>query len=104
MKIFRVTIDNDPGGWKSGLDRYVLIPAETKELAIEKMKEGFGERFVTREENDGEYCYEYKPNGEVPYMSHGCVISAIEIRFEGYELINKREEKLKRILKSDSDE
>jgi hypothetical protein len=102
MKIFRVTIDNDPGGWKSGLDRYVLIPAKTKEEAIEKMKNGFGERFVTMEENDGEYCYEYKPNGEVPYMSTNCRISAIEIRFEGYELINKRQAKLERILKDEN--
>jgi hypothetical protein len=102
MKIFRVTIDNDPGGWKSGLDSYVLIPAETKEDAIEKMKNGYGEKFCSSEENNGEgYCYVYKPNGEVPYMSHDCRISAIEIKFDGYELVNVREEKIKRILKDE---
>lgn len=50
MKLFRVTIDNDPGGWKSGLDRYVLVPAETEDEAIEKVKCGFGERFGTTED------------------------------------------------------
>ena len=35
--MFRVTIDNDPGGWKSGLNRYVIVPAEMSMLMI-KMK------------------------------------------------------------------
>ena len=43
MKIFKVSIDNNPGGWKSGPDPSVLVPANNVEDAISK-----GNRWLDR--------------------------------------------------------
>ena len=43
-KIFKVTIDNNHGDWKSGEDHSVLVVAETSKEAIKMVKEGWGEK------------------------------------------------------------
>ena len=83
MKIFRVKIDNDPGGWKQGEDQTILVIANNDKEAIEKIQNGgWGER----------YDYENKAmilsdkDVHKPYISRGAIFSAYEVQFEGYEI------------------
>jgi len=41
-KIFKVTIDNNPGGWKQGEDPSILVIAESEIEAISLVKTGWG--------------------------------------------------------------
>lgn len=82
MKIFRVKIDNDPGGWKQGEDQTILVVADNETDAIEKIQHGgWGEK------------YDYKAmifsNKDVykPYISSDAIFSAYEVQFEGYEIV-----------------
>lgn len=105
MKLFEVTIDNNPGGWKSGSDPYVLVIAETKEEAIEMVKNGYSKKFLSSSENDGEYAYMYgKFEGEYERIYEDTRLSAIEIKFQGLEITTVREQKLKRILEDGKNE
>ena len=46
MKLFNVTIDNDPGGWKSGEDKHVLVLAHNSDEAIDLVQNGnWGEKY-----------------------------------------------------------
>ena len=96
MKLFEVSIDNNPGGWKSGNDNHVLVLAETKEDAIEKVKDGYSKTY-------GNYSYTYGNfEGKNEYIAGGAKLHATEIKFEGYDYIPVREAKLKRILKDET--
>ncbi len=96
MKIFKVRIDNDPGGWKSGEDHSELVLAETEEEAINKVKNGWGNTYNYKN-NYREYGIGEKFNA--PHISKFADISASEIKFDGVEITTVREEKLKRLLK-----
>jgi len=98
MKIFEVTIDNNPGSWKSGSDPQVLVIAESKEEAIEMVKNGYSKKFLLSSENNGEYAYIYgKFEGEYERIYEHTRLSAIEIKFQGLEITTVREAKLQRI-------
>lgn len=100
MKIFKVSIDNDPGGWKSGPDHSELVIAETQKEAIEKVKKGWGN---TWDIEDGNNCLVYGIGKEMskPYISKDGRISAMEVKFKGLEITTVREAKLKRIIKDE---
>jgi len=98
MKIFKVKIDNRPGDWKTGEDPSVLVPANTEEEAIDKVKNGWSEKY-----DFDKHCIIYgKTEGKgYPYISDRAILSATEIIFEGCEIIvgkaEIRKEKLKKI-------
>ena len=100
MKIFNVSIDNNPGGWKSGSDPSILVLAKNKKDAIEKVKGGWGENWKYV---DGEHVYIYGPECDKSWINDNSVFSASEIKFElpGYtvEIKNIRKEKLNKINK-----
>jgi hypothetical protein len=100
MKLFKVSIDNNPGGWKSGEDPHVLVFAENKVEAIKKVKDGW------------EYKWDYTDEGviltygknfkkEHSYVNDKSQLSASEIKFDGYDIHIKpiRKAKLDRINK-----
>lgn len=99
MKLFKVSIDNNPGGWKSGEDPSELVIAETPEDAIEMVKNGWTSRFNY---NDKKYSYTYGFfKKEHSYITEHSQLSAIEIKFQGLELTTVREQKLKRIIQDE---
>ena len=74
-KIFKVTIDNNPGAWKSGEDRSYLVIAETKDEAIQIIKTGkWGEKLEYDENHNYSYAFgydvgDYKMTNK-PYISN----------------------------------
>jgi hypothetical protein len=98
MKLFEVSIDRDPGGWKSGNDPHVLVIANSKEEAIKKVREGWDYKFEHTE--DGVVLTYMKMKKEFPIRAE-YNISASEIKFDGYDLHAKsiRKAKLDRIEK-----
>jgi len=101
MKLFKVKIDNDPGGWKSGEDPSTLVLANTSEEAIQKVKDGWGMNWNI---DNGSITYIYGPNcHEFKHITNRSEFSAAEIIFQlpGYtvEIKNIRKEKLNRINK-----
>lgn len=103
MKLFEVTIDNNPGGWKSGLDPFVLVIAKDKEEAIQKVINGWSKKwYYKHDENDGIPVITYlSKGGENNYVRIDSQFSAKEIRFEEYDVHIKtpRKAKLDRIEK-----
>lgn len=105
MKIFKVSIDNNPGGWKSGEDPYMLVIANDKDEAIEKVKNGWGDKWeYNHKENDGipVIIYTKKPSDKgYNIVTHDSEFRVSEIRFEGYDvhIKNERKAKLDRIDK-----
>lgn len=100
MKLFKVTIDNNPGGWKSGEDPHVLVPANSKEEAIQKVKDGWNDKWNY---NDNLMTLTYGNfKKEFSYVSERSQLSASEIKFEGYDIHIKpiRKAKLDRIEKN----
>lgn len=97
MKLFKVTIDNNPGGWKSGEDPHKLVPANNKEEAIQKIINGWDNKWNFK---DGVVTY-MKMETEFPIVDRNSRLSAIEIQFEGYDIHIKpiRQAKLDRINK-----
>jgi hypothetical protein len=98
MKLFKVTIDSNPGAWKSGSDPSVLVPAKNKEDAIQKVKDGWSDKYEYKEE--GIIVTYMKMVKEFP-IRETCRLYAEEIRFEGYDIHVKSERaaKLDRIAK-----
>jgi hypothetical protein len=98
MKIFKVTIDSNPGGWKSGEDPSVLVPAKNKEEAIQKVKDGWGDKW---EHKDDGIIVTYMKMVKVFPIRESSRLSAEEIRFDGYDIHIKspRKAKLDRINK-----
>jgi len=94
MKIFKVHIDNNSGGWKSGEDPSELVIANSEEEAIEKVKNGWSSDYDFK---NAVYEYGFFPKGS-HYMNENTRFSAIEIKFSGYDITTVREEKLKRII------
>lgn len=100
MKIFKVTIDNNPGGWKSGQDPYLIVIAKDEDEAIQKVKNGWSE---TWRFDDGKNIITYKEklNDTYSYYNKKSELSVSEIKFEGYDIqINTiRKAKLDKINK-----
>ena len=99
MKLFKVSIDNNPGGWKSGEDPSVLVVANDKGEAIQKVKDGWDAKW---DYTDGEVITTYKKmTKEFSYVRNDSQFSASEILFDGYDLHIKsiRKAKLDRIDK-----
>lgn len=94
MKIFKVSIDNNSGGWKSDEDPSELVIANSEEEAIEKVKNGWTYNYDYK---NNTYEYGFYPN-ESHYINENTRFSAIEIKFSGYDITTIREEKLKRII------
>jgi hypothetical protein len=98
MKIFRVNIDNSPGDWKSGEDPTVLVLADTPMNAVQKVKDGWGEKY-----DFDKNCIVYgKIDGNHrPYISDRAILSATEVIFRDCEIMvgkaQIRKEKLKNI-------
>lgn len=99
MKLFDVSIDRNPGGWKSGDDPHVLVVANNKEEAIQKVKDGWDNKWDYTEE--GVILTYMKMKKEFPIREE-YRLSASEIRFEGYDIHIKsiRKAKLDRIEKN----
>jgi hypothetical protein len=100
MKIYKVKIDNDPGGWKSGDDASVLVIAENKDDAVNKVKTGWAYNY-----GDGKYTYSQTPakeNHMESYISKYANVTATEIIFRDYDvhIKNPRQAKLDRIDKN----
>jgi len=100
MKIFKVTIDNDPGAWKQGDDSSVLVIAEKKEEAIKNVKKGWSYNY-----GGGTLTFSQKPEKEMSmptYISKGANIHAEEIVFRDFDvhIKNTRQAKLDRIEKN----
>ncbi len=103
MKIFKVSIDNNPGGWKSGEDPSELVIADSKEEAIEKVKNGWSSSYNFDKNDNPFYEYGFLPNSFLPNnktlsKNERTEFRAIEIKFSGYDITTVREEKLKRII------
>lgn len=105
IKMFLVRIDNNPGAWKSGLDPRVIVIANSKEEAIEKVKNGWGEGWLSETDSNGKHNFSFVYGfGEgTNYISRVAQLSAMEIKFkdEDFKVISLREEKLKRITKDE---
>lgn len=99
MKLFKVTIDSNPGSWKSGPDPSVLVPANTKEEALQKVKDGWDERYNF--EKEGTIITYMKMEKEFP-ISDRAELRASEIQFEGLDIHikNPRQAKIERIEKN----
>ncbi len=106
MKLYEVTIDNNPGGWKSGSDPSVLVIATDKDDALKKVKNGWGNKWEYDHENgEGIPITTYMqtpPDKGYSIVRNKSVLSAQEIRFEGYDIHikNERHAKLDRIEKN----
>jgi hypothetical protein len=99
MKIFKVSINNNPGGWKSGEDPSELVIADSREEAIEKVKNGWTSDYDYK---NAVYEYGFFPKdslGVGAYINENTTFSGVEIKFSGYDITTIREEKLKRIIK-----
>lgn len=89
-KLYKVTFDTDPGGWKSGSDPHKLVLAKSKEEAIDITIKGSWhaehnfdgectiEKWVYNEEAT---LYDYTRYGEKDIR-----ISVEEIQFDGFEM------------------
>lgn len=104
MKIFKVKIDNNPGGWKSGEDPSVLVVAKDKEDALQKVKNGWGDKWGGID-SDGVPSIIYSqtpPDKGYSLVREDSILSAMEIIFEGYDvhIKNPRQAKLDRIQKN----
>jgi len=99
MKLYKVTIDNNPGGWKSGEDPSFLVPANKEEDVIQKVKDGWIREFRWKT-NDKAFIYK-KGTEEFSPVRKNSHLSAMEIRFEDYDIHIKlpRKAKLDRIDK-----
>ena len=99
MKLFKVSIDRNPGQWKSGEDPQVLVPANNKEDAIQKVRDGWDEKWNTT--SDGIVSTYMKMEKEFPIRDN-YRLSATEIKFDGYDIHIKtvRKAKLDRIDKN----
>lgn len=102
MKIFLVTVDNNPGGWKSGNDPSTLVLANDVNDAIQKVKGGWWDNLEWSDENGKrEYFRIYGKFNTYTPVREDSVISAMEIKFmlEGYEVevFNIRKKKLDKI-------
>jgi len=99
--LFLVRIDNNPGAWKSGSDPKVIVIANSKEEAIEKVKNGWGEGWSSE---NGNFSYVYGFGEGDNYINDRTEFSAMEITFkdEDFKVISIREEKLKRITKDEN--
>ena len=99
MKLFEVSIDNNPGGWKSGQDPHVLVFAENKEEALQKVKDGWDNKW--EHTNEGTILTYGKMKKEFSYVSDRSELSAKEIRFDGHDIHIKptRKAKIDRINK-----
>jgi len=97
MKLFEVSIDSNPGEWKSGRDPHVLVFAENKEEAIKKVKDGWDCEYDFK--NGSKVTYK-KMKKEFPIRDY-YQLSATEILFDGYDIHIKsnRKAKLDRIEK-----
>lgn len=98
MKLFKVTIDNNLGGWKSGEDPSVLVPANDVEGAIQKVIDGWVEDYDFKNR-----CYIYKKGtNEFSHIRKDSRLSGMEIKFDGYDIHikNPRKAKLDRINKN----
>ena len=99
MKIFKVTIDNDPGEWKSGNDPEFLVLANTPEEAIEQIKSGKivenykRGKIIIGEKIDSNDYYSHEP-----YIRNSANIIATEIIFPGYVLTPIRQAKIEKLL------
>lgn len=100
MKLFEVTIDNNPGAWKSGSDPHVLVFAKDKEEAIKKVIDGWNEKWEYT--SDGVVLIYGKFKKEFSYINERSQLSASEIQFEGHDIHIKptRQAKLDRIEKN----
>lgn len=99
MRLFNVSIDRNPGGWKSGDDPHVLVAANNKEEAIQKVKDGWDSKWDYTEE-DVILTY-MKMKKEFPIREE-YRLSVCEIKLDGYDIHIKsiRKAKLDRIEKN----
>jgi len=106
MKLYKVSIDNNPGGWKQGEDPSVLVIATDKEDALQKVKNGWGDKWeYDHTKNEGIPITTYMqnpPDRGYNLVKSDSVLSAHEIRFDGYDIHikNERQAKLDRIEKN----
>lgn len=106
MKIFKVTVDNNYGGWKSGEDPSTLVLATNEEDAIEKVKNGWWSSLEWYNDENDKRHYQtiYSPQGSLSYINENSRLSATEIIFkmDGYtvEVFNPRKKKLENIYEN----
>ena len=96
-KLYKVTFDTDPGGWKSGDDRHKLVLAnsleQAKDIAIKgswwydfqrEVEDDYDTPYVeTWRYNEDDTLFDYtrydEKNGDIRISVH-------EIKFEGFEM------------------
>ena len=105
MKIYKITIDNSPGAWKQGEDPHVYVIAKNKDKAIQKVKDGWGCKWEydhTKNEGIPVLTYMQNPPDNRISVRKTSVLSAMEIRFDGYDVHIKspRQAKLDKIEKN----
>ena len=108
LKLFEISVDNDPGGWKSGGgDATYLVIAESEEESKEKFQKSYGSEWRYHDNGYDKMpkVYGYKENlgGEFSktYIARGARISSIEIQFEGFDMIfSNRETKINKLLEN----
>jgi len=111
MRLYEVSIDNDPGGWKSGYDAHVLVLANSPKEAEDKVrnkwcyiwyqKESEGDNRSILVQEYGFFKKDDEHQGSIfeTHFYEKSTIHAKEIKFKDYEFIPVREAKLKRINK-----
>lgn len=103
IRLFEVSVDTNPGGWKSGNDHTELVLAETPEEALELVEKGWSYKYEFNGKNGTVYTYGIGKDMNKPYYkkNRGYRLSVTEIKFKGVDLIltTERKEKLNNILK-----
>jgi len=102
-KIFKVTIDNNPGGWKQGEDPSILVIAESEIEAISLVKTGWG---IKHDDDYQVEIYSYQKGASYyPYITQNAQYHVIEIIFEDYEIaIGKKDIRKKKLIKLNKNE
>lgn len=102
-KLFEVTLDNNPGEWKSGDDPKYLIVAESREESIEIFKNSsYGSEWLYDGDN-GIKRYGIGENILIPSIRDGASIYSTEIKFSGFDIeFTNREIKIDKLLDNDN--
>ncbi len=93
-KLYKVTFDTDPGGWKSGGDPFKLVLATSPEQAIKiTEKPTWFDELISVDKEDGydwiekwSYDEEGTMSDYTRYKKGDISISVKEIQFEGFEM------------------
>lgn len=99
-KLFEITMDNNPGGWKSGEDPKWLVVSESREESIEIFKNSYGTHWSY---TDGVKTFGNSDSYNNPTIRDGSNIYSVEIKFDEFDIeFTNRETKIDKLLDNDN--